>query len=311
MTYKILYKNFLLCATAVAVVSVSATQLSAGLVWAQSSTSTSPVSTPAPTAKPTVAPKKATPKPSASPTPSATASATETPDDPPVTGEKVAIHETTTKLRERLQKLLGDQDENGDIQKAAYIGEVTRISEEAITLKTLIGSEIVPLEESTILLKRSQKIPVSDVNVGNWLIVIGTREKNRAIKPQLLMVQTADLKPREHLATIGAISEISASSISITPRGKNEALTFKVTKNSKLTDATGETMTLKTLPKDVAVVVVGFGTDNGWELGTLKTMVSMAEYKSAPTPTPTPKATFAPKKATPKPSVAPTPTPAQ
>lgn len=250
-----------------------------------------PLAAQSPTPKPSASPKI-----TSSPAPSATSSA-------------VALHETTEKLRERLQKILGDQDENtdGKATKAAYIGEVTRISDEAITLKTLVGSEIIPLESSTILLKRTQRIPVADITVGNWVIVIGSREKNKAVRPELLMVQTGDLKPREHLATIGVVTDTAASSITLIPRGKTDPLTFAVTKNSKILDAGGEAITLKALPKDVSVVVVGYATDKGWELGSLKTSMSMAEFKSPATPTPTP----APRRATPKPSpaVSPVPTP--
>lgn len=230
--------------------------------------------------------------------------------EPTATSSAVALHETTEKLRERLQKILGDQDDSGDGKraKAAYIGEVTRISDEAITLKTLTGSEIIPLESSTILLKRTQRIPVADITVGNWVIVIGAREKNQSIKPELLLVQTGDLKPREHLATIGLVTETTPSSITLIPRSKTEPITFTVNKNTKLVDAGGEVLTLKTLPKDVSAVVVGYANDNGWELGTLKTTMSMSEFKSPATPTPKPIAT--PQKATPKPAATPTPTPA-
>lgn len=215
------------------------------------------------------------------------------------------IAETTTqdatiKLRERLQKILGDQDETASgMTRAGYIGEVTRISDEAITLKTLAGSEIVPLED-TILLKRALRIPVSEVAVGNWIIVIGQREKNRAIKPELLLVQTADLKPREHMVTIGDVSATTATSVTVVPRGKNEPITLTVNKNSLLTDSAGETILPRNVPQDISVIVVGFAQPNGsWELGTLKTTVNLAEYKSSTSPTPTPAPV---RKATPRPA---------
>ncbi len=232
--------------------------------------------TPKPSSSPTAT---ARPQPSSSPLPSSTL------EPKPSVAPAGLVHETTTKLRERLQKILGDQDENGQIKKkAAYIGQITRVNEEAISLKTLDGSEIIPLDTSIILLKRSQRIPVAEVTVGNWLIVIGYREKNQSIKPELLLVQTSDLRPREHLAAIGVITSTSNTSVSLTPRGKSEPVEFKLTKNSKLLDATGEVISMKNVPKDVAVVVVGFATDKGWELGTLKTLVALAELKTTPKP---------------------------
>lgn len=214
-------------------------------------------------------------------------------------GSATTLQDTTVKLRirERLQRrILGDQDENtaGKQVRAAYIGQVTRVSDEAITLKTLVGTEIVPLEASVVLLKRTQPVPVTEVAVGNWLIVIGTREKNQSIRPELLLLQTVDLKPREHLVAIGVVTSTSSTSITVIPRGKTEPLTLTITKNSKLIDAVDEKMTIKTVPKDVSAIVVGFTTATGWELGTLKTTVSMVEYKSA-TPTPAPPRTTTPR----------------
>jgi len=211
------------------------------------------------------------------------------------------------KLRERIQKILGDQDEvtNNKDKKGGYIGEVTRLSDESITLKTLDGSEIIPIQDTTILLKRTKKIPITDLVVGNWLIVIGNREKNRSINPELLLVQTTDLKPREHIVTIGAVDSISTREVSVIPRGKTDPLKLTLTKNSELIDSAGELMTVKGMPEDISAVIVGYATTNGWELGTLKATISMSEYKSAPTPTPKP--TYAPRKATPKPTVSPTP----
>lgn len=207
--------------------------------------------------------------------------------------------DATIKLRERLQKILGDQDETAAGQtRAGYIGEVTRISDEAITLKTLAGSEIIPLED-TILLKRALRIPVSEVVVGNWIIVIGQREKNRAIKPELLLVQTTDLKPREHMVTIGDVSATTATSVTVVPRGKTEPITLSVNKNSLLTDSAGETILPRNVPQDISVIVVGFAQPNGsWELGTLKTTVNLAEYKSTTSPSPSPVT----KRATPRPA---------
>lgn len=213
---------------------------------------------------------------------------------------ETTTQDATTKLRERLQKILGDQDETASgMTRAGYIGEVTRVSDEAITLKTLAGSEIVPLED-TILLKRTQRIPVSEVAVGNWIIVIGQREKNRAIKPELLLVQTTDLKPREHMVSIGDVSASTANSVTIIPRGKTEPITLSVNKNSLLTDSAGETILPRNVPKDISVIVVGFAQPNGsWELGTLKTTVNLAEYKSTTSPSPSP---VTQKKATPRPA---------
>jgi hypothetical protein len=234
---------------------------------------------------------KASPSPSPAPSPSPTPASS-------------AAKETTLNLKERLQKILGDSDAQAQQRTlAGYIGEVTRVSEEAITLKTLTSSEIIPIDTDTKILKRNAPIPLKEVSVGNWVIVIGPREKNLAIKPELLLVQTTSLKPKEHMVAIGTIQGVTRTTVTMLPRGKSDPVTLTLTKTSKQIDADGEKIDPGKLPTDITAVVVGYASDSGWDVSTIKTMMRMAELKNA-SPTPTPKATA---KTTPRPSVSPRP----
>ena len=265
---------------------VPLTVLIVGLLTAphiQAATAT-PSATTRPTASPTatVRPRPATAQaPKATATPEPTATPTPQPTAP-------ALRESTVKLRERLQRILGDADDADSVKIGGYIGEITRVSEEALTLKTLTSSEIIPLSGVLKLMRRNQPISVSDLSVGNWVIVIGERGKSNAITPEIIMVQTASLKPRESLVTIGLIQEVTKTGVTIVPRGKTDQITLAFTKNSKLLDTDGDNIAQNKLPKDISAVIVGYATPNGWELGTLKSTVRMEEIKNPATPTPTP-----------------------
>lgn len=210
---------------------------------------------------------------------------------------------TTTQLKKRLEKILGDQDASASGEKiAGYIGEITRVSEEALAVKTPKGNQIIPLDESVRILKRDKPLPIKDISVGNWVIVVGTRTRNGDVSPARILVQAASLKPAEHIVSMGTIESVGRSSVQFIPRGQTESLTLNIGKNTKLTDSLGEPLDLKKLPTQVSAIAVALLSSNdNWTISTLKTLVDMDEFKnSTPSPTPTPRTT---------PSSKPTPTP--
>lgn len=230
---------------------------------------------------------------------------------PPVRAAEDAIAEpstpsasTTSQLKKRLERILGDQDGgNSPSGIAGYMGEVTRVNEDALAVKTHISNHIIPLDETISIIRNNRPIPVEDISVGTWVLAIGNRVKNGDVSPKTIVALTTPPKQRDQFVAMGIIKEVSRNTIIFIPRGQTEPVTLLSNRNSKLIDANGETLTLADLPTDVSVIVVGFlePTGNPWSLSTLKTMVNMEDFKGSPTPTPvvrprsaSPSATLAP-----------------
>lgn len=210
---------------------------------------------------------------------------------------------TTSQLKKRLERILGDQDADQPSSTiAGYMGEVTRVNEEALAVKTHASNHIIPLDESIRMIRNNRPLPVADVSVGAWVLAIGTRVKNGDVSPSTIVVLTTPPAQKEHFIAMGTIKEVSRSTVIFIPRGQTDPITLLAGRNSKLIDSAGETIALAKLPTDVSAVVVGFLEPNAstWSLSTLKMTVDMDDFKGSPTPTPaakrsaSPSATLAP-----------------
>lgn len=246
---------------------------------------TSPVQaaspTPQPSPKASALPAKKVP---AAPSPTSTsAEETITP----------TLGQTTNQLKERLKKILGGSTTTTlevISEKGGYLGEIIKVNDDALTVKTTTETQIIPIVKDTKFMKRGKPIALSEVVVGNWLAVLGNREKNGGINPELLYVYTTSLLPKDHIVGIGAVNKIDKGSVSIIPRGKDEAIKLALVKRSNLTDAMGEPMEFAKLPVDMNVFFVAFADDKGgWELASARSLVAKAEVRNVPSPTPTPK----------------------
>ncbi len=197
----------------------------------------------------------------------------------------------TSQLKKRLERILGDQDsEKPEGEIAGYMGEVTRVNEEALAVKTHASNHIIPLDETIRMIKNNRPLPVEDVSVGAWILAVGTRVKNGDVSPTTIEVLTKPPVIKEHFIAMGTITAVNRSSISFIPRGQTDPVTLVAGRNAKIIDSDGDTIALAKLPRDVSAVVVGFMEANAttWSLSTLKTTVGMEGFKGTPTPTPTP-----------------------
>lgn len=209
---------------------------------------------------------------------------------------------TTSQLKKRLERILGQED-NQAASVAGYLGEVTRVNEDALAVKTHASNHIIPLDETISLMRGNKTISVADISVGTWILAIGNRVKNGDVSPKTIVALTTPPANKAQLVSMGTIKEISFNTILFVPRGQTDPIQILSGRNSKLIDSAGETLTLSQLPNDLSVVVVAYmdPTGNPWQLSTLKSTVALEDLKNSPTPTPAPRRTSA--------TPAPTPTP--
>lgn len=197
---------------------------------------------------------------------------------------------TTSEIKKRLEKILGEQDENNSENKlSGFIAEVVRVTAEAITVKTPNGNQIIPIDESIKILKRNRPFSVENVEVGNWILGIGERVKNGDISPKIILVQTTSLAPKEHTIALGTIVEKTNSSVTFLPRGQEEPTSFQITRGSKISDSTDEPITIKELPTDVSAILVASSDNNKWTVKSIRILIDMDEFKTSATPTPIPR----------------------
>lgn len=164
-------------------------------------------------------------------------------------------------------------------QKGGYMGEITRISEEAITLSTSTGSVIVPLQEGVSILEDDAIIAVDSIEVGSWATVLGNRVDEQ-IEPEFVVVSEETLQPPTQRIVVGSIFEISRTALTITARDGGSETTFTIDSDSVFEDQDGEAATWQDFDADYAVLVVAIEdpeTEDEFIVSTVRSMVNLSD----------------------------------
>lgn len=139
-------------------------------------------------------------------------------------------------------------------EKGGYIGEITRISEEAITVSTRNGSVIVPLSEDVTLLEDDEIIAVDSIEVGNWATVMGDRLETQ-IEPEFVIISEESLQPRNQRIVVGSIFEISRTLLIVTARDGGSEMSFVIDTDSVFQDQDGSEASWQDFDADFAVLI--------------------------------------------------------
>lgn len=187
----------------------------------------------------------------------ATESAVETTASPEV---------TTQNLKERIERVVQEKKEEirGAIdrmgtQKKGFIGEIQRISEETLTIRTNKGIRIVSLNNPDItILKNQSPITLENIAVGDWVVAMGFAEEDGTFTPRRLLISSDSLRPREHKVDIGTITEIGRTTLTFNSRQGGSPQELTLAKASELQDIQGETITLRDITTDMQALVVTY-----------------------------------------------------
>lgn len=192
--------------------------------------------------------------------------------------------ETTQKIKERIQRIV--KEKSAEIKgvitqlskkKRGFIGKVERVTAESLTISNVHGIVIIPIDKNVTLLKKSQKISVDKVAVGDWLVVMGLVVDD-TFEPKRILVSSETVRPRTHLVNIGTIVAQNSKKITILSR-KNETLELAITKKTDFQDLTGESVSSSKFKKDFQVIVVGYENENGKTATVIRSLVSLENIK--------------------------------
>lgn len=170
-------------------------------------------------------------------------------------------------LTKRIQKVLVEKREQvkGAInsllaEKRAMIGEITRITDDAITIQYQDATTIFPLSKSAMLIKNNAEIKLSEIVVGNWATLLGNKDKT-TIDPEYVIVSSTSLLPKEQVVLLGNVTKIDKSSLTLQPRGEESTRTIQFTKTTAFESSDGKTIKVSNLTTDLAVLVTGTISD--------------------------------------------------
>ena len=194
-----------------------------------------------------------------------------TPSDEPTPSET-----TTQNLRERIEKVVKEKQhqikgviDNISFQKQGFVGQLERLNEESLTVKTTSGTRIIPINEEVTFVKNSKNIKVADLAVDNWLVVMGYLEDD-TFSPKRILVSTTTLRPKSYTVQLGSIQEISKSEITFLPRSDGEPIEIALSKSSKYQDIDGQKILKTNLSKDLQALVIHYNDDGDHILKTIR-----------------------------------------
>lgn len=169
---------------------------------------------------------------------------------------------TTQKLKERIEKIVEEKKDkikgiidNIDSNKQGFIGEVTRISEESITVKTNKSTRILPITEDVEIIKAGKEVELSDIAVENWLVVMGIIEDDNFI-PIRILVSTETLRPDPTHITIGSITQIERNELTVSPRSGEEPQAITLNSNTLYEDLNGEEISRTDIEDETQALII-------------------------------------------------------
>jgi hypothetical protein len=188
--------------------------------------------------------------------------------------------ETTLELKKRIEKVAKRDQVRGAISnlfsdKFGFVGEVSRLSQEALTVKQNGDSRILPLTENITIVRAGKKIKAEEIEVGNWVTVLGMGT-NEKFTPEIIIVSASALKPKQKVVMLGTITKITKTNITIMARGDQGEQTFILPKAAKFENADGGTLKVTDFEEDLSVLVVGTRNDKDQlELSTLRSLTDV------------------------------------
>lgn len=233
-------------------------------------------------ATPTPSPKS-TATASAKPSPSAS---TTTSPSPEATSQPA-----TQSLKERIQRVVQqNQDKIKGVidtmgrRPRGFIGEISRVTEEAISVTTPKGTEIVAVNSGLPILKAGKLIKSTDIVVGDWATVIGYAE-NDSFMPRKVILSATPIIPGGITVVIGSIQEVTGNTLTIQPRSVGSSpADYTVTKNSTIQDLTGSDIKQAAIKEQIQALIVASEDAKG--VKTIKTIRLLTTVEPSPSPTP-------------------------
>ncbi len=193
-----------------------------------------------------------------------------------------ATTETTQELKKRIEKAVEEKREQikGALQGIAadergFVGEVQRVTDEAITIKSNDETTIIPVSEGFDLSRKNAKIKIGDVAVGNWAVVIGKESSAGVFSPEKVVISTESLQPRPQVIVIGSIDAITTKDVSITSRLNGQKYTFTIAKTTQSQNNDGTDIPIRTFKKNVQALFVGVEGDGTTELKTVRSLAPL------------------------------------
>ncbi len=184
-----------------------------------------------------------------------------------VTTPTTAPSTTTRALLDRINDKLSPNQAEEPVQtvidqlRRAYLGQVERVTDEAIRLQTRTQPISLTLEKLTNIRLGEKKIEPNQIEVENWLLVIGALSEPdnlESLIPEKTLVYTKSPRPEPPFASLGSLESLSKSQIQLVERQSGESATLTLASGIRYLDSEGQPTTAANFTSDTGVLVTGY-----------------------------------------------------
>ena len=198
-------------------------------------------------------------------TPSATPSAEPTQTATSSADEDEKVKEIRDQLKEKVSEI------KDKIDKKAFVGSITQITDLTLTLENFRGKQRVRLKDETVIVNNSRKeIEAKDLAVEDKVIAMGTVSDSDILNAsRVVVIAKPTGAPIKKTAVMGIISSVDnkQSTISVEPLKDNMPVELKITAATKLVLHRGnKEIKFSTLKKDEKIIAIYQPSSDGKSL---------------------------------------------
>lgn len=181
-------------------------------------------------------------------------------------------------LKDRIKKTLEQAKIKGvtdslTSQKRAIAGEVTRVTDDSITLSRDGVTRILPLSDAVKITREKAVIKPTDIAIENWATVLGEFEGESFI-PEYILVSTKTILPKTQKVFIGTVTKLTTTELTLLPRMQADEVAIKLVTATKYQDFEGKTAKRTDFSEDLATLVVSQETNDVLSATTVRSLAA-------------------------------------
>jgi len=183
-----------------------------------------------------------------------------------------AVQEIRDKVKEIVREKI-EETQKG--QKGAFFGEITKITDETLTLQTTQGEKEAKIATDAALIGKSGgKITLKSLESGLFAITMGFFENNNTLDTKRLVISEKTETPAREIA-FGKITDISSEKEILTIKNEKKNMIYTIEINSKTTiskkvDGKIQKIKFEALTKGEQVITIGTPSENEHKIITAK-----------------------------------------
>lgn len=200
-------------------------------------------------------------------------------DDKEKVDEILEALEKVTKDKEKNEKIKKDYEV--EAKKRGFIAQVEEISEYTIKISNQRETQILTranIDENATLIKNNKDIKTKDMEIGDWLIVMGF-EDDEGFQPRRILVFKKDLNPPKKISKIGAIDEIRKTEASFINKQTGATEIYKFNRNTRWQNKDTFKSHISKFEKSLEVIYILEEKDDELILSTVHSTVDLEELK--------------------------------